>query len=63
MDCERTVNGRWIPPQHGLCFLPEPDGYGSFRPVLGLAESGTPFLSSSCFPPPIQRPAIPLAVR
>ena len=59
MDCKRTMDSA----QHRWCFLSEPRGHGSFRPFLGSAESGTPFSLSSCFPPPIQRPAIPLAVR
>jgi len=28
------VQPTFAPPQHGLCFLPEPQGHSSFRPTL-----------------------------
>jgi hypothetical protein len=52
------------PPQRFLYFLPEPQGHGSFRQTSGAAGiRHPPFLSSMCFPQPINRPTIPLAVR
>jgi len=59
MDCKRTVDSAAAP----LVLLVGTARHGSFRPVLGAAGIRPPFLLSSCLPPPIQRPAIPLAVR
>jgi hypothetical protein len=51
-------------PQHFLYFFPKPQGHGSFRPTLGAVGIRHPsFLSSSRLPVPINRPAIPLAIR
>ena len=40
------------PPQHRLCFLPEPQGQGSFRPTLGALRRGelvrVPALTCRC---------------
>jgi len=53
-----------MPPQRFLYFFPEPHGHWSFRPTFGAVGIRHPrFLSAMRFPPPIHRPAIPLAIR